>query len=115
MSSPSLFEKIIAREIPAEIVYEDDFCLCFRDIAPQAPTHLLLVPKKRINRIQESSSNEATLLGHMMTTISKITEKEGIAETGYRVVINNGADGGESVPHLHLHILGGRPLLWPPG
>lgn len=111
----TLFEKIAAREIPAEIIYEDDLCFCFRDISPQAPTHLLLVPKKPIPRIAAATVEDAATLGHMLTCISSIAEKEGIKETGFRTVINNGPNGGETVPHLHIHILGGRPLTWPPG
>ncbi len=115
MSHPTLFEKIILREIPASIVYEDELCICFRDIAPQAPVHLLLVPKKLISRIAEATEEHAPLLGHMLCKISQITEQEGIAQDGFRLVINNGPNGGEAVPHLHIHILGGRKLEWPPG
>ncbi len=115
MSEKSIFEKICARELPADIIYEDDHCLCFRDIAPQAPVHALLIPKRRINRIGQANANDAELLGHMMTQIPQLTETLGIAESGFRLVVNNGADGGEAVPHLHIHILGGRALQWPPG
>ena len=111
----TLFEKIIAREIPADIVYEDDLCLCFRDISPQAPTHLLLIPKKPIPRIAEASDEDKDLLGHMMTRIAGIATAEGLTEDGFRVVINNGPHGGEAVPHLHIHLLGGRQMQWPPG
>ncbi len=111
----TLFEKIADREIPADIVYEDDLCLCFRDISPEAPTHLLLVPKKPIPRIGAAQSEDAAVLGHMMTRISDIAKTEGILESGFRVVINNGPHGGETVPHMHIHLLGGRQLLWPPG
>jgi len=111
----TIFEKIIDREIPADILYEDDLCLCFRDIQPQAPTHLLLIPKQVIPRIAEASQEEQTLLGHLMAQIPAITAKEGLTDRGFRVVINNGPDGGETVPHLHIHILGGRALQWPPG
>lgn len=112
---PTLFEKICAREIPADIVYEDEHCVCFRDIAPQAPVHLLLVPRKPISRIAEATADEAALLGHMMTKIGIIAESQAISEDGFRVVINNGPHGGEAVPHLHIHLLGGRQMLWPPG
>lgn len=112
---PTLFEKIIAREIPADIVYEDDLCLCFRDIAPQAPVHLLLIPKKPITRIALAEADDHNLLGHLMLKVGEIARQEGYAEDGFRVVINNGKNGGEAVPHLHLHLLAGRPLMWPPG
>ena len=115
MSDKSIFEKICDRELSADIVYEDDQCLCFRDIAPQAPVHALLIPKRRIDRIGAATLGDASLLGHMMTKIAEITETLGVAESGFRLIINNGKDGGESVPHLHIHILGGRPLEWPPG
>lgn len=111
----TLFEKIIAREIPADIVYEDDQCLCFRDISPQAPVHLLLIPKKPIPRIALAESEDAALLGHMMLQVGEIARQEGYSGGGFRVVINNGPHGGEAVPHLHLHLLAGRPLKWPPG
>ncbi|MGB0992296.1 MAG: histidine triad nucleotide-binding protein [Akkermansiaceae bacterium] len=111
----TLFEKICSREIPADIVYEDELCLCFKDIDPQAPTHLLLVPKKPIPRIAAATSDDQSTLGHMMLVVGRIAEQEGFAEAGFRTVINNGSDGGEAVPHLHLHILAGRKLTWPPG
>ncbi|MDA7506378.1 histidine triad nucleotide-binding protein [Akkermansiaceae bacterium] len=115
MSEPTLFEKIIAREIPADVVYEDDLCFCFRDISPQAPIHLLFIPKKPIVRIAEATPEDQATLGHMMTKIGEIARAEGFAEAGFRTVINNGAHGGEAVPHLHLHILAGRQMQWPPG
>jgi len=115
MIPKTLFEKIIDREIPADFVYEDDLCLCFKDIEPQAPIHLLLIPKKPIPRIAEAKSNDSELLGHMLTKIPEITKSCGLADEGFRLVINNGANGGEAVPHLHIHILGGRKLTWPPG
>lgn len=111
----TLFEKIIAREIPADIVYEDDFCLCFRDISPQAPVHLLLIPKKPVARIAETSADDQLLLGHLLLKVGEIARQEGCAEGGFRVIINNGSHGGEAVPHLHLHLLAGRQLEWPPG
>ena len=111
----TLFEKIIAREIPADIVYEDDFCLCFRDISPQAPVHLLLIPKKPVARIAETSADDQLLLGHLLLKVGEIARQEGYAEDGFRVIINNGPHGGEAVPHLHLHLLAGRQLQWPPG
>jgi histidine triad (HIT) family protein len=111
----TLFEKICAREIPADIVYEDELCVCFRDIAPQTPTHLLLIPRKPIERIALAQAEDQLLLGHMLLKAGDIARQLGFAENGFRLVINNGADGGEAVPHLHIHILAGRKLLWPPG
>lgn len=111
----TLFQKIADKEIPAAIVYEDDLCVCFRDISPQAPVHMLLVPRKPIARIAEAGAEDAALLGHMMLKAGEIARNEGLAENGFRLVINNGPDGGEAVPHLHIHILGGRKMTWPPG
>lgn len=111
----TLFEKIIAREIPADIVYEDDRCIAIRDIAPAAPVHILVVPKKPIPRIAAAHSDDLHLLGHLLLTAAKAAASEGLDEGGFRVVVNNGRDAGESVPHLHVHVLGGRPMAWPPG
>jgi len=111
----TLFEKIIAREIPADIVFEDDQCLAFRDISPQAPVHILIIPKKSITRIGAAQSDDQSLLGHLLLTAAEIARRENISPTGYRLVINNGSHGGETVPHLHIHLLGGRHLNWPPG
>ena len=113
--SSTLFEKICAGEIPADIVYQDDQCVCFRDIGPQAPTHLLLVPRKPIPRLSLADEGDAALLGHMMLAAGKIARSLGIDESGFRLVINNGPDAGEAVPHLHMHILAGRKREWPPG
>jgi histidine triad (HIT) family protein len=113
--SKTLFEKIIAREIPAQIVFEDDLVLAFRDIGPQAPTHVLIVPKKPIPRIAEATPADHKLLGHLLLKAAEVAGQLGLQSTGYRLVINNGPDGGESVPHLHCHILGGRKMAWPPG
>jgi histidine triad (HIT) family protein len=111
----TLFEKIIARQIPADIVHEDEHCIAFRDISPQAPVHLLVVPKKPIPRIGEAMIEDQELLGHLMLAVGEIAKNESLAESGFRVVMNHGSHGGETVPHLHIHILGGRPLEWPPG
>ena len=111
----TLFEKIIAREIPADIVYEDDLVLAFNDINPQAPVHVLVIPKKPIPRIAEAEPEDHQVLGHLLLKAREIAADLGLHENGFRLVINNGKDGGESVPHLHLHILGGRAMEWPPG
>ena len=113
--SKTLFEKIIAREIPAQIVYEDDLVIAFRDIAPQAPTHVLLIPKKPIPRIAEAAAEDQATLGHLLLKAAKIAEELGLKQNGFRLVFNNGSDAGEAVPHLHCHILGGRKMTWPPG
>ena len=111
----NLFERIIARNIPADIVYEDDQVLAFRDIQPQAPVHVLVIPKKVIPRIGAANPEDQALLGHLLLTAAQVARTLGLAETGYRLVMNHGLHGGESVPHLHCHILGGRPMAWPPG
>ncbi len=113
--SKTLFEKIVAREIPAQIVFEDDLVLAIRDIHPQAPTHLLIFPKKAVPRIAEATPEDHKLLGHLLLKAAEVADQAGLKKGGYRLVINNGADGGETVPHLHCHILGGRHLAWPPG
>ena len=112
--SKTLFEKIIAREIPAAIVFEDDLVFAFRDIHPAAPTHVLIVPKKPIPRIAEATADDQKLLGHLLLKAAEVAKKLDL-KNGYRLVVNNGKDGGETVPHLHVHILGGRHLTWPPG
>ncbi len=111
----TIFGKIIRGEIPAKKVHEDEHCLAFHDISAQAPTHVLVIPKKPIESLEQIQDEDAGLLGHIWTTIPKIARTLGIAESGYRVVVNCGRDGGQSVDHLHFHILGGRPLKWPPG
>jgi len=113
--SKTLFEKIIAREIPAAIVYEDDTVLAFRDIKPQAPVHVLIVPKKAVPRIAAAGAADQSLLGDLLLKAAVVARQLGLETSGYRLVINNGPDGGETVPHLHCHILGGRALTWPPG
>lgn len=111
----TIFQKIIAREIPANIVYEDDICLAFHDIAPQAPVHILIIPKKLIPRLAAATDADTLILGHLLQTARTIAQKEDITESGFRIVINNGPDAGEEVPHLHVHLIGKRPLTWPPG
>ena len=113
--SKTLFEKIIAREIPATIVYEDDLVLAFRDIKPQAPTHVLIIPKKPIPRMAEAKPQDQQVLGYLLLKAAEVAAKLGLKLGGYRLVINSGPDAGESVPHLHCHILGGRQMTWPPG
>ena len=112
--SETIFTKIIAKEIPADILYEDELSLAFRDISPQAPTHFLVIPKKPIVSLASASDDDQMLLGHLLRVVAKVAEQEGI-ESGYRVITNIGEDGGQSVFHLHLHVLGGRSLSWPPG
>jgi histidine triad (HIT) family protein len=112
--SKNIFEKIIAREIHAQIIYEDDLVLAFRDIYPQAPVHALIVPKQAIPRIAEAKAEDARLLSHLLLKAAEVAQQLGL-KNGYRLVINNGPDGGETVPHLHVHILGGRHMGWPPG
>jgi len=111
----SIFTKIIKREIPAAIVYEDDECIAFRDIDPKAPVHILLVPKKEIPSLAQVTENDKTLLGHLMVKASEIAKAEGISDSGYRVVVNTNKEGGQEVYHIHMHILGGRQMNWPPG
>jgi histidine triad (HIT) family protein len=111
----TIFKRIIDREIPADIVYEDDHCLAFRDINPQAPTHVLLIPKKEIASIDAVANVDADLLAHLWMVVPNLARQLGIDTSGYRVVVNCGSDGGQTVDHLHLHLLGGRPMTWPPG
>ena len=110
----TLFTKIINREIPAEIIYEDDLCIAFRDVNPQAPLHALLVPKQVLTKLSDGSTQEQSLLGHLMLKAALIAEQQGYADA-YRVVINNGVAAGQTVFHLHIHIIAGRELSWPPG
>jgi len=113
--SKTLFEKIVAREIPAAIVYEDDQVLAFRDINPQAPTHVLIIPKKPITRIAEATPEDQAVLGHLLLKAGEVARQLGLDKTGFRLVFNNGPHAGEAVPHLHCHLLGGRAMSWPPG
>ena len=115
MPDKTLFEKICAKEIPADLVHEDDLCVAFRDISPQALVHILVIPRKAVPRIDKAEESDQALLGHLLLTAATLARAEGIAESGYRLVVNNGPHGGESVPHLHVHLLGGRQLTWPPG
>jgi histidine triad (HIT) family protein len=110
----TIFSKIIRREVPADIVYEDDLALAFRDINPQAPVHILVIPKQPIAQISDAESQDHALMGHLLLTAKRVAQQVGL-DNGYRIVINNGSDGGQTVYHLHLHILGGRQMKWPPG
>lgn len=110
----TIFAKIIDREIPAKIAYEDDLCLAFHDVAPRAPMHILIVPKKPIPKLADASAEDQAVLGHLMLVAAKIAKEQGYSDA-YRLVVNNGEGAGQSVFHLHIHILGGRPFTWPPG
>jgi len=110
----TIFEKIIRREIPAQIEHEDEMCLAFHDVAPQAPTHILVIPKKPIPSLTGVTDADTPLLGHLMRVATEIAKKLNLVD-GYRLVVNCGADGGQTVDHLHIHLLGGRSLRWPPG
>jgi histidine triad (HIT) family protein len=114
MAQKTIFKRIIDREIPAQIIYEDDLCLAFHDVNPQAPTHVLVIPKQEIASLAEAGNEHEALLGRLLLVASKLAGQLGL-QRGYRVVVNCGPDGGQSVDHLHLHLLGGRPLAWPPG
>lgn len=111
----TLFEKIITRQIPSEIVYETEEVIAFRDISPKAPIHILVVPKQVVPRIAEAETKEIPLLGKLLLASAEVARQQGLEKKGYRLVINNGPDGGETVPHLHVHLLGGRSMCWPPG
>ncbi|MFO0920979.1 MAG: histidine triad nucleotide-binding protein [Pirellulales bacterium] len=113
--SESIFSKIIRKEIPAKIVYEDELSLAFHDISPKAPVHVLVIPKKVIPSVEEITAEDQSLIGHLYLVIQKVARQLEIAENGYRVVVNCRRDGGQEVPHLHFHLLGGRSLAWPPG
>jgi len=110
----TIFEKIISGEIPAKKAYEDDLCIAIHDVAPQAPVHLLIIPKKVIPRVGDANLEDQAILGHLLLTAGKVAKQENL-EQGFRIVINHGTSGGETVPHLHVHLLGGRQMKWPPG
>ena len=114
MTAKSLFQKIADKEIPAKIIFEDESCVAFHDIAPQAPVHFLVIPRKLIPRVAEATAADEALIGHLLLVAKKVARDLKL-EKGFRIVINNGPDGGETVPHLHVHVLGGRHLNWPPG
>jgi histidine triad (HIT) family protein len=111
----TIFEKIIAREIPAKFIFEDEEIAAFQDVNPQAPVHFLVVPKKVIPRIAQAAPEDQALLGRLLLVARDLAKELGLNEAGFRIVINNGRNGGETVPHLHVHVLGGRPMRWPPG
>jgi histidine triad (HIT) family protein len=111
----TLFQKIAAREIPAKIISEDEELIVFHDVNPQAPVHVLVVPKKPIPRLAEAAEEDGVLLGKLLLKAQETAKALGISQSGFRVVINSGRNGGETVPHLHVHLLGGRPFSWPPG
>lgn len=113
-TTETIFSKIIRREIPADIVYEDDLAIAFKDVHPQAPVHILVIPKEPIAQLADAESKDHALMGHLLLTVKRVAQQLGL-NNGYRVVINTGADGGQTVNHLHLHILGGRQMRWPPG
>lgn len=113
--SKTLFEKIITRELPGKIVYEDDLVVAFQDIRPQAPTHLLIIPRKPIPRVADAKPEDQQVLGHLLLKAAEVARQHGLKASGFRLVFNNGPDAGEAVPHLHCHIIGGRKLGWPPG
>jgi histidine triad (HIT) family protein len=115
MSNETVFSKIIARQLPADIVYEDEQVLAFRDIQPRAPVHVLVIPKKPIPSVAQIDDEDGPLLGHLWLVLRRVAQEQGLADGGYRVVVNCGDDGGQEVPHLHFHLLGGRRLSWPPG
>jgi histidine triad (HIT) family protein len=114
-SADCLFCKIVAGDIPSSKVYEDDVCFAFNDISPQAPTHILIVPRRHVDSLNTSSGSDKELIGHLMLTAAEIAREKGFAEDGYRVVVNTNAHGGQTVFHLHVHLLGGRPFIFPPG
>lgn len=114
MTEKTIFKKIIDKEIPADIVYEDDLCLAFNDVSPQAPVHILVIPKKEIVSLAEADDEDRELLGHLLLKVRDIAGEQGL-DDGFRTVINSGSDGGQTVFHLHIHLLGKRSLSWPPG
>ncbi len=112
--SETIFDKIISKELPAEIVYEDEQCLAFKDVNPQAPVHVLIIPKKPIAKVADANQDDQNILGYLLLKASQVAEQLGVGDA-FRLVINNGEDAGQTVFHLHIHLLAGRPLNWPPG
>lgn len=115
--APTFFDKIVSKEIPANVIYEDDLCMAFRDIGPQGPVHFLVIPKDKngLNRLSSAKEHHKELLGHLMYTAQKVAHQEGLVPGGFRCVVNDGPHGAQSVYHLHIHVIGGRQMSWPPG
>lgn len=113
-AEPTIFSKILDKSIPADIIYEDDLCIAFNDVSPQAPAHFLVIPRKPLAQISDADSSDQMLLGHLLLVANKVAEEQKL-DNGYRIVINNGVNGAQSVYHLHLHVMGGRQMGWPPG
>eukprot|EP00603_Paraphysomonas_imperforata_P009455 CAMPEP_0114430486 /NCGR_PEP_ID=MMETSP0103-20121206/10067_1 /TAXON_ID=37642 ORGANISM="Paraphysomonas imperforata, Strain PA2" /NCGR_SAMPLE_ID=MMETSP0103 /ASSEMBLY_ACC=CAM_ASM_000201 /LENGTH=136 /DNA_ID=CAMNT_0001599937 /DNA_START=136 /DNA_END=546 /DNA_ORIENTATION=- len=115
--APTFFDKLVNKEIPADIIYEDDLCMAFNDIAPQAPVHFLVIPKNKdgLNRLSNAREDQKALLGHLLYTAQSVAAQQGLKDGGFRTVINDGKDGAQSVYHLHVHVMGGRQMTWPPG
>eukprot|EP00597_Dinobryon_sp_UTEXLB2267_P003984 CAMPEP_0170075996 /NCGR_PEP_ID=MMETSP0019_2-20121128/13040_1 /TAXON_ID=98059 /ORGANISM="Dinobryon sp., Strain UTEXLB2267" /LENGTH=137 /DNA_ID=CAMNT_0010287337 /DNA_START=146 /DNA_END=559 /DNA_ORIENTATION=- len=116
-AAPTFFDKIVSKEIPSAVIYEDDLCMAFKDISPQAPIHFLVIPKNKdgLNRLSSATEAHIPLLGHLMFTAQKVAKEQGLVPGGFRLVVNDGKDGCQSVYHLHIHVIGGRQLGWPPG
>jgi histidine triad (HIT) family protein len=110
-----IFCRVVAGEIPADVIYRDDRAVAFRDINPQAPVHALVIPHEHLDSLDDAAGNDERLLGHLLRVAARVANQEGLSESGYRTIINTGAGAGQSVFHLHLHVVGGRPLRWPPG
>ncbi|HEX8143450.1 MAG TPA: histidine triad nucleotide-binding protein [Pyrinomonadaceae bacterium] len=115
MEQDCLFCRIVAGEMPSDITYQDERCIAFRDINAQAPVHLLVIPREHLDSLDDASQKDEATLGHLLRVAARVANEEGLSESGYRTVINTGAGAGQSVFHLHMHVLGGRPLSWPPG
>ncbi|MCR9244704.1 MAG: histidine triad nucleotide-binding protein [bacterium] len=113
--STNVFARILRKEIPAELLHEDEHCVAFRDVSPQAPHHLLVIPRRPISRLADAKPEDREVLGHLLLTAAELARSQGFADDGYRLVINNGEGGGQTVFHLHVHVLGGREFAWPPG
>jgi histidine triad (HIT) family protein len=116
-NATTIFDRIVSQEIPAKVIYDDDLCLAFRDIQPNGPVHFLVIPKKKdgLNRISNAREDQIPLLGHLLFVAQNVAKQEGLQKDGFRIVINDGVNGGQSVYHLHIHVIGGRQMAWPPG
>ncbi|MEZ6035879.1 MAG: histidine triad nucleotide-binding protein [Planctomycetota bacterium] len=111
----NVFARILRGEIPAQFLHEDEHCVAFRDVAPQAPTHFLVIPRRPLSMLADAGEADATALGHLLLVAARVARQLGVADDGFRVVVNNGAGAGQTVFHLHVHVLAGRPMAWPPG